>query len=214
MKKNRTGDMKRREARTRRVQDLGYYLVVTDTNQTEENYLIGLRDSLPAGLNGRIAIKVLRTSTADLISRCREEASKSPNYRELWIVFDRDRVPDFDKIVSDAEEAGINVGWSNPCIEIWLQAYFGKMDTPIDSVACCRNFRQTFLKNTSVEYDKADRKLYELLNRYGDEKNAIGLALKRHNQHLRNNEKIRPSQMIPCTTLYKLIDEINGKTGR
>lgn len=144
MKKNRTGNMKRREDRTRRVQDLGYYLVVTDTKQTEENYLIGLRDSLPSNLNGRIAIKVLKTSTADLISKCKEEVAKSPNYRDLWIVFDRDRVPDFDKIISEAENAGINVGWSNPCIEIWLQAYFGKMDTPIDSVACCHNFRQTF----------------------------------------------------------------------
>lgn len=30
-----------------RVPDLGYYLVVTDTQETEKNYFSGLRDSIP-----------------------------------------------------------------------------------------------------------------------------------------------------------------------
>lgn len=47
-KADRNGKRKRRESAKQRVPDLGYYIVVTDTNATEEKYLYGLRDSLPA----------------------------------------------------------------------------------------------------------------------------------------------------------------------
>ena len=55
-KKDRNGKRRGREYSKRRVPDLGYYFVVTDTKATEENYLIGLRDSLPERLQGRIVI--------------------------------------------------------------------------------------------------------------------------------------------------------------
>ena len=42
------------------------------------------------------------------------------NFKETWIVFDRDRVPDFDKLIQKANYRGISVAWSNPCIEIWF----------------------------------------------------------------------------------------------
>lgn len=40
---------------------LGYYFIVTDTEETEKNYLIGLRDSIPDEFRGRIVIKVVST---------------------------------------------------------------------------------------------------------------------------------------------------------
>ena len=48
----------------RRVPELGYYFIVTDTEETEQNYMYGLRDSIPKGAiklaqqkyNGHIAI--------------------------------------------------------------------------------------------------------------------------------------------------------------
>ena len=44
---DRNGNRKSRDSFKKRVPDLGYYFVVTDTNETEGNYMYGLRDSLP-----------------------------------------------------------------------------------------------------------------------------------------------------------------------
>ena len=41
-----------------RVPELGYYLIVTDTEETEKNYFEGLRDSIPSELKDRLVIKV------------------------------------------------------------------------------------------------------------------------------------------------------------
>ncbi len=36
----------------RRVPKLGYYFIVTDSEETEQNYIYGLRDSMPKELQG------------------------------------------------------------------------------------------------------------------------------------------------------------------
>lgn len=47
-RKDRTGNRKPRDQRAvKRVPEMGYYLVVTDTEATERCYFIGLYDSLP-----------------------------------------------------------------------------------------------------------------------------------------------------------------------
>lgn len=44
----RAGRRKDRNQRVgKRVPELGYYLIVTDTEETEKNYFEGLRDSIP-----------------------------------------------------------------------------------------------------------------------------------------------------------------------
>ena len=93
---------KRRDRNQRvgtRVPELGYYLIVTDTEETEKNYFEGLRDSIPAELKDRLVIKVEKAKTVELVERALELANKEPQYRIPWIVFDRDQVKDFDDIV-------------------------------------------------------------------------------------------------------------------
>ena len=53
----RAGKRKDRNQRVgTRVPELGYYLIVTDTEETEKNYFEGLRDSIPAELKDRLVI--------------------------------------------------------------------------------------------------------------------------------------------------------------
>ena len=71
-----------------------------------------------------------------------------------WIVFDRDQVIGFDEIISEAEKKGIQVGWSNPCFEIWMYAYFGAMPAIQDSWTCCSDvgrILRTFKIKKNVE---------------------------------------------------------------
>ena len=85
----RSGQRKDRNQRVGiRVPELGYYLIVTDTEETEKNYFEGLRDSIPAELKDRLVIKVEKAKTVELVERALELANKEPQYRIPWIVFD------------------------------------------------------------------------------------------------------------------------------
>ena len=208
---DRTGKRIPRSAFKKRIPDLGRYFIYTDADETEENYMYGLRDSLPKEFQGRIVIKVSKTKTEKLIEACREQVSLQPQYCEPWIVFDRDEVPNFDRIIRDAERCGIHVGWSNPCIEIWFDAYFGTMHTDwLTSPVCCQRFGNIFEKRTGQEYIKSNPQNYNLLTRFGDENTAIQIAEKRL-QHYLSNGQTTPSKMCPCTTLHHLVGEILRK---
>lgn len=137
----RNGKRKTREQLSKhRTPELGYYFIVTDAKETEQNYMFGLRDSIPKELQGKLVIKVCRTKTIEMVNEAKNMASLHPQYGEPWIIFDRDEIKEFDRIILLAKESGINAGWSNPCIEIWFSAYFGNMPTYQNSVACCNGF--------------------------------------------------------------------------
>lgn len=209
---DRSGKRKTREQLSkRRVPELGYYFILTDTKETEQNFMVGLRNSIPRELQGRIVIKICKTKTAELVSEALNMASLQPQYGEPWIVFDRDQVKGFDQIISEAMKKGIRVGWSNPCIEIWFSAYFGSMPPYQDSVSCCNGFAQKFAKVTGQKYEKADTEIYQKLCRYGNEERAVEIARNKLAEHSRNCIS-RPSEMCPCTTVHTLIAEITSKT--
>lgn len=207
----RNGKRKTRDQLSKqRVPELGYYFIVTDTKETEQNYMFGVRDSIPKHLQGKLVIKVIKKNTKDLVEEARELASLQPQYGEPWIIFDRDQVKDFDSIIAHADDCGIHVGWTNPCIEEWFSAYFGTMPTYGNSVACCDGFATTFECITGQKYVKSDPDIYKKLNRFGDEKRAIKIAKQKHKAHLRDEKKI-PSEMSPCTTVHLLVEEIKEK---
>ncbi|MEG0270861.1 MAG: RloB family protein [Clostridia bacterium] len=197
---NRCGGRKTREQVTnRRVPQLGYYLIITDTNKTEENYLLGLRDSIPHHLQGKLVIKVRKTATQELVNEALDQASIQPQYCEPWIVFDRDQVTDFDKIISQAQKNEVHVGWSNPCIEIWFHAYWHTMPVYSGSVACCSGFAREYQKQTGQKYEKANPSIYAKLCEFGNEDAAIQLASSKLDQH-KQNCKQKPSEMCPHAT--------------
>ena len=109
-KKDHCGNRTQRRNRLQRVRNLGHYLIVTDTKETEGNYIYGLKNTLPKSLQGRLVIKVIENQrTQDLIKVCKEKAALNPQYAKLWIMFDRDEVKDFDDIINNANREGINV---------------------------------------------------------------------------------------------------------
>lgn len=210
-KYERYGNRKtREELAQRRVPLLGYYLIVTDTKETERNYLYGLRDSIPKDLQGKLVIKVLKTKTARLVEEAMEAASLCPQYSEVWIVFDRDEIVAFDEIIENAYLHGIHVGWSNPCIEMWFQAYFGNMPNWETSKKCCEGFSRQYESNTSSLYNKADAGIYKKLCIYGNERKAIQIAKFKLKEHKGNGKQI-PSEMCPSSTLALLVEQIKSK---
>ncbi len=210
-KNKRNGNRKTRdENKNYRQPYLGYYSIITDTEATERYYFEGIRDSLPKDIKDNLVIKVVETKTERLLEKCTELIAYNSQYSILCIVFDRDRVTSFDKIIREAEEKGIRVGWSNPCFEIWLYAYFGSMPNISESKKCCSEFSKIYKSKTNQLYKKADKQIYYKVLKYGDEENAIKIAQQKYRQCLDDN-KTKPSDMLPCTTLYELVNEIKIK---
>lgn len=79
-----------------------------------------------------------------------------------------------------------------------------------NSVACCHKFAETFEKKTGQEYKKSSSQIYAMLTRYGNETEAIRRAKSRYAQHLRDGAD-KPSEMCPCTTIHRLVEEIRNK---
>lgn len=63
-KKDRTGNRKTRVQRKRfKVPELGYYLIVTDTEAAERCFFTGLHQALPEDVRNKLVIKVVETKT-------------------------------------------------------------------------------------------------------------------------------------------------------
>ena len=210
-KKDRTGNRKPREQKKQsRQPELGYYLIVTDTEATERCFFDGLYHALPEDVRNKLVIKVVETKTRAMIDKCLELTAYEAQYRIPWIVFDRDQVQGFDDIIAEAERKGIEVGWSNPCFEIWMYTYFGAMPAIQDSWTCCSEFGRVYESKTGQKYSKADEKMYGKLCMVGNEEKAIQIAQQKLEQCKREG-KAKPSEMCPATTVHRLVGEIRGK---
>ena len=193
---------------------LGYYLIVTDAEETEKNYFEGLKNSIPSDIRDRIVIKVEKAKTTyNLVDRTLELCSSQAQQRIPWIVFDRDQVQDFDRIILEALQNDINAGWSNPCFEIWMYAYFGEMPNIPDSVTCCSQFAYCFEKRTGQPYQKNDKDIYKKLVKFGDFEAAFRLAERNLKQTAENGKK--PSDSYPACTVHwlgkEILDKVNEK---
>ncbi len=207
---------KRRDRNQRvgtRIPELGYYIIVTDTEETEKNYFEGLRDSIPEELKDRLVIKVEKARTVELVKRAMELTDAESQYRIPWIVFDRDQVKDFDEIIRTAEKNDINAGWSNPCFEIWMYAYFGEMPAIIESYTCCSRFAEKFEKVTGQKYLKKDKDIYRKLIQYGDEEMAFQIARRCYKKCIVDGKK-KPSEMCPASMVQRLVEEIKNKINK
>ena len=203
----RDGKRKSRKQRKTQHYRLKYYLIITDTEKTEENYFNGLKDSLPKDIKNKISIKVAKAKTPQgLINEAGNIVSLNTQISDVWLVFDRDEVKDFNKIVERAQKKKYKVGWSNPCIEIWFYAYFGEMPKKQDSVQCVRDFALKYKQYINQEYSKSDSDLYSKLIKFGNEENAIKIAKERliESQKL----KCKPSEMFGTTKVFELVEEI------
>lgn len=208
-KKQHQGKLETRK-RGYRVPDMGYYLIVTDAVETEPNYLNGLKNSLPKEFKDRLVIKVKTSKTYDMIETMQSEMAKIPNLCEPWLVFDKDQVVGFDELINKAKRKEMNVGWSNPCIEILFLAYFGKSPNISESRVCIKEFSDFYYRLSGKIYEKNSKKIYDELNKLGDEKKAIEINKIKYDSY-EENGIAKPSKMEGVSALYKLLAEINNK---
>ena len=114
--KGRDGGNRQKRTRGGRPKELGNYYIVTDARETEKNYFEGLRASFPANLQDKIEIKVCDISSYKGLIPEALKGRQDAQFRQLWLVFDRDQIPNFDEILDKAQADAVvieDIGFQN-----------------------------------------------------------------------------------------------------
>lgn len=145
----------------------------------------------------------------DLID-CNYNGNTYQDFDYKWIVIDRDEErtnggghtkQDFSSAIERARELNISVAWSNPSFEIWYLLHYQYRDTGIH--------RDEVIKRLGAclnrKYEKNDGGIFvELVDkRFTAVRNA-----KRLYREKVEEMGLTPADANPCTTVYKLIEEL------
>lgn len=111
-------------------------------------------------------------------------------------------------IVTEGENNGYHVAWSNQAFEYWLYLHFNYSDSAFHRDDWCDKlddiFRKYELGNGTYQKNYGD--IYALVNTYDGVNTAIKNAKRRLDAF--RDGKDRPSEYDPGTTVYKLVQEL------
>ena len=112
--------------------------------------LIEIKTYSGVGVPATIAAKATELSHSLGVSpKSRRRRNSFEEKDEVWAVFDKDDHPNFDNAVAQCSQAGVGVGRSNPCFEVWLILHEGEYDRPDG-----RSAVQAMLEKLRPEYDR------------------------------------------------------------
>ncbi len=199
---------------------IAYFLIVCEGEQTEPNYFKGFPKQI-----GKIVYDIQfdggGISTLKVVEKAIELRDKSKQkYDRVWAVFDRDsfKSNSFNSAIKKAEANEIKCAWSNQAFELWYLLHFHNRITAMgreEYKKAIETFvndklnqnRKTKIKKPFV-YKKNDPNMYSLLNKLGNQNQAIEWAKKLEENF--NGEKF--SDYNPSTQVYKLVQELIGES--
>ena len=121
---------------------------------------------------------------------------------EYWCIFDRDEHPRLNEAFDLAEENGINVAFSNPCIELWFLLHFKDQTAYIErsnakqisaqNLKCNKHLSTDALGQLEVNLEFATRRAKNLDNKH----------------HLDGS----PPRCNPCSNVWALVERIAAST--
>ena len=132
-------------------------------------------------------------------------------FEHKWIVIDRDEmrpngggheVENFNGAISSAKAKGIQVAYSNPSFEIWYLLHFEYRNSPIDREAVIKELKKY------VDYAKNSRTIYQEILPL--QKVAIANAKRLKATYEVNGRILNPTIDNPSTTVYELVEVLNG----
>lgn len=147
-------------------------------------------------------------STVSLVEATSKIVARSPiMYEQVWVVFDKDDFNDFDDAIKLAEKNGFHVGWSNQSFEYWIYLHFNYSDSALHRSVWCQKLDEIFKSRRISDegYEKNLSNIFDIATQRGSLKFAISNAIRIEKSH---DDTTSPSQKDPCTTVYKLIQEL------
>lgn len=205
----------KRERKKENKDIVAYFLIVCEGEKTEPNYFKAFPKK-----QGRIVydikfdgggintLKVVDTAI-DLKNKSRQK------YDSVWAVFDKDsfKSNSFNGAILKANKNDIKCAWSNEAFEIWYLLHFENRITSMNRTQYQKAIENAINKKIlkgqpKFSYKKNDETMYQTLERYGNQNNAIKWA-KKLNENIINNNFAKTN---PATQVYKLVEELTGKS--
>lgn len=183
-----------------------YFVIVCEGEKTEPNYFKSFKKLLPTNT---IQMKIVGAAdnTINIVDIAYDFANEIRKTHgvdcEAWAVFDKDSFPnqDFDNAIHRGIAIDVNCAYSNEAFELWYILHFA-----FHQNATSRNDYKGLLTNyLKRKYQKNDSNMYYLLLKMGNQVNAIKFAKKLQEIHSSNT----PSNSNPCTTVFRLVEELN-----
>jgi hypothetical protein len=213
LQKRFTKQKEKEEGRSKREIRV-YFLIVCEGAETEPNYF----ESFPTKI-GRFVFDLSfeggGISTRKVVEKAIELRDNSPQkYDRVWAVFDKDSFPayQFNGAIQKAKANGIHCAWSNEAFELWYLLHFQYRNSPMlredYKKAIEKSINGLITSGKSFKYKKNSLEMYSLLEKYGNQAQASNWAKNLMNQYNSNDF----SNHNPCTTVYELVKELNGKS--
>lgn len=214
-KRERTKEKKRTiEMKELRV----YFLIVCEGEKTEPNYFKSFKKNVKPFVY-TIDTFGEATNTKDLVRKTIAARDKSSQqYDSVWAVFDKDSFSpnNFNSAIALAEANNIKVGWTNESFELWYLLHFQYRNTAMNR----EEYKSALEKEVNAKivalskskkaqkfvYEKNSKNMYAVLEKYGNQQQAIKNAEKLIENHTCTNYSIHN----PCTRIHLLVQELNG----
>lgn len=192
---------------------IAYFLIVCEGEKTEPNYF----KSFPKR-NGKIVYDLEfdggGISTLKVVEKAIElRDSSKQKYDRVWAVFDRDsfKANSFNCAILKARANNIECAWSNQAFELWYLLHFHNRVTSMHrseyKKAIEKSINQKF-KSNPFKYKKNSVDMYSVLQKHGNQ----DLAIKWAKMLNKNFVGETFSDFNPSTQVYKLVEELTGKS--
>lgn len=187
------------------------FLIVCEGEKTEPNYFKAFTERWSEVKE--VNVKGCGCSTCQLINEAKKiqekiEHERQVSFDRVWLVFDKDEFTDFNKAIEDAKKEGMNCAWSNQAFELWYVLHFQYLVTGVDRkqyIEMIEDKVRKASKSKKFKYKKNDEGFYQILQKHGDEEQAIKRA-----QRLRGirGEEKNYAAHNPRTEVDLLVDEL------
>ena len=207
-----------KKRKTNTKQEKVYFLIVCEGEKTEPNYFKSFKTNVKSYVHS-LDVFGEGSNTKDLVKRTIKFRDKSSQiYDSVWAVFDRDsfNTNNFNGAIQLAQNSNIKVGWTNEAFELWYLLHFQYRNTLMNrdeyKQALEREVNSAIEKKSKTkkykkfEYKKNSQAMYAILEKYGNQTQAIKNAEKLILTHNCTNYSIHN----PCTMIHLLVQELNG----
>lgn len=194
--------------RKTQVKEVRKKILIVTEGKTEKEYFDQYKRmpsitvlTYDAGDNKRSLVEKTIEYRDQLVVQGKIEAEDS-----VWAVFDRDidgRNPsdtdNFNQALQVAENANINVAYSNDSVELWFLVHFQDVSTSLHR----KDINAKLSAHLGFTYKKAQGKqMYQLIKAYRMD------AVKRCIAMQKNMKGVAPADANPSTTVHLLVNEI------
>lgn len=171
---------------------------------TEEDYVVRLRDSVIATVDGRRGTPQQLVDHA--VAAKRADASDAARgrgraYDEIWCMFDVDEHHEVARAIARATDNQIRVAVSNPCVELWFVLHFEDQTAHIERRVARRRARRLL----GCEKSLTERAFESLVEHHAD---AVARATSLERKHEGDGS---PAGADPSSRVWSLIERMRRR---